>query len=607
MIKKIIIFFLFCFSALAMEQSQENYRSFLATLVGNNDGAFKLEVNDTQIVVRGTPENIAKLKEELEESLSSSQKLSKNLHYRIVATEEFTKPVFALHDLDEAKVFLGKIFENTIRELSLDLEKIFDEKEGAQFVKGQLCSRNFLARHTRTYKGYCDSLRECFSCYTNEEIKNAWDERKELAPEEGVQQKNLIAEECIYLTSRDNKPCINIDLQGIFERTHSLSYSTYKEEEAVLVIDKVKLFERLQKLIDGEALLRVIRNDEQCLALPILLPHQAKQNDNRKSLHLFVVDTSESLKNVMTILQEKLEELVKYVALKDPGALAQLISFSSKTQFHEILPINSKVLTDKISNLKANGTTCLYDTLIKVLDMIKTDKLNKSYIITITLFTDGKDSAGCGTSLGVNKAIKNIPKEFHPHSITFGLGKVDPSLGEFTEQMGGNYYAIEALDDLERLLKQRMIVTKKQNFLEVFVSIGEDIKQKLRIPQHHSEIAMPPVATTVEPNTKIRINEQNYTDFKQALAPPASSADKIRIMHAQGYQIASDAEKSIATRIDELKKLKSNLVTYSSFPEDPACLAATETIDEYISLLERHPLDAHSANLNAALRTMSGM
>ncbi len=607
MIKKIIFSLLFCCGAMAMQHNPYDYRSFLETLTGTNNSNFNVEVKETQIIVHGSKAEISELKDKLAEALSSSTELAKNLHYELIATEEIIETPFPLHTISAAKEFLHKLLKSTIDELALNLDTLFDEQQGALFDDGLISSRPLLPRHQKSYQGHCESLGDCFRGYSDEQIKQAWDENRELLPLDEVRQENSLAKECVYLSKKETDYCLNIDLRSIFERTHCMAYCMQTEQSAMLVIDKVLLFDRVRRLIDGDALLQLVRNEEEkTFALPIILPK--KISDARRSLYFFVIDKSGSLRNVIDHLKIKLEKLINYIGEKDPDALAQFVSFNDRTFIdEEVLGITDQRLITKIRTLQAVGSTRLFGTLRDVINHINNNKFHEKYNVTITLFTDGvNEDGGCFCSEDVTRALHNT--KCQPHSITFGLGSVDPHLGNFATETGGHYYSIAVLDDLQSLLEQNSILVKKQNFVEVLMKIGEEIVGRGKITQNSSDILMPPLAFEVDDTSKFSIGNQDFNGFDHASVPLASCFEQARIMQAQVYDIANDETKTIKMRVNELNIFKEKVQAhFAGSLVNPARSAALKTIDEYIALLNRRLKDNSPSNFRAALSTLSGI
>lgn len=609
MLVRIIIAYLFCFRVLAMEH-QENYLTFIDTLVGGISGHINVEISQTEIKVSGPTNNILELKNKLFESMSSSENLARNLHYENNGEKkEFPRSSLAMESVSDGKAIIKNLLSSMIKDLCLDVDQLFNEEQGAKITNGRLCSRLLPSRCLRAYKSQCANLIDCFRGHSNEQIRDALDQQLELSPlEEGMDNENCV-KDFIYLSPVDKQHhCMNVDLQAIYDKTHSFAYSiTNKDNQtSTLIIDKVSLFSRIQALVNGDALLRLIQCEEKTIAFPMILPRENKA-DKRPTLHFFVIDTSSSISEQdMQVLKAKLKSVIRYIATENPDAQAQLVSFNSETQFGKHYSIKDNGLEKEIMALHSHGATRLYGTMFDLASHIRTKKLVQDYAIAITLFTDGSDNTSFShTARDVEDNYTDLSQ--HINSITIGLGSVDSRLGTFAQSTGGHYYAIHEISDLELLLEQRLLLGRKQNFLSILISLEEELREITKVVQDQEEISMPPIAIQVESNAEIIIGQQKFANFDLSGAAPMTPSDHASLMKARVLDIANDNTKTIAARIEELGNLKKEVQHYFASHSVPMPIrrAAEVNIDEYLKALTDSK--GSKINLQSAINTLSGI
>lgn len=156
------------------------------------------------------------------------------------------------------------------------------------------------------------------------------------------------------------------------------------------------------------------------------------QTEFRKPVHtVFCLDYSGSM--IGSGIAE-LTDAMEYI-LNEEEAKKDLLQYTSKDKI-TIIPFSSNVidiwqgadgsntteLIKKIKELKPTGSTNIYDTSIRALDILKNEDTNQ-YNVSIILMTDGVSNMGTYENL-LNK-YTNLNKEIPIYSITFGSAYED--------------------------------------------------------------------------------------------------------------------------------------------------------------------------------------
>lgn len=156
------------------------------------------------------------------------------------------------------------------------------------------------------------------------------------------------------------------------------------------------------------------------------------QTEFRKPVHtVFCLDYSGSM--IGDGIQE-LTSAMKYI-LNENATKKDLLQYTSKDKI-TVIPFSSNVidiwhvddgrdtfeLFKNIKQLRPTGSTNIYDTTIKALEILDKENTNM-YNVSVILMTDGVSNMGDYNNL--QKKYKNIKKEIPIYSITFGSAYED--------------------------------------------------------------------------------------------------------------------------------------------------------------------------------------
>ena len=151
------------------------------------------------------------------------------------------------------------------------------------------------------------------------------------------------------------------------------------------------------------------------------------QNELRKPLHtVFCLDYSGSMKGDG---YDQLIDAMKYI-LTASLAREDLLQFTEKDKI-TVIPFSTNVidvwstqngvytdsLKEKILDLSPSGSTNIYDTAIKALEILNKEDLN-TYNVSVILMTDGASNRGSYTTL--KNYYKSLNKQIPIYSIMFG-------------------------------------------------------------------------------------------------------------------------------------------------------------------------------------------
>lgn len=159
---------------------------------------------------------------------------------------------------------------------------------------------------------------------------------------------------------------------------------------------------------------------------------------------VLLLDSSGSMKNEM---QGTIEAAKKFVSGLPDNSFIQVVDFDSEVR---VLPGKTKnEVIKSLGTVKASGSTVLYDSIIKGLEILK-DKERPALVV----FSDGKDSShdpkDVGSSSTKEDVINGIKDTGVPlYTIGFGGGHDGSTLKEFAGISEGVYYSAKDQRALE--------------------------------------------------------------------------------------------------------------------------------------------------------------
>ncbi len=140
----------------------------------------------------------------------------------------------------------------------------------------------------------------------------------------------------------------------------------------------------------------------------------------------FLVDTSGSMENKISRARHALR---RFFASVKSGDEVFLEAFSDQTRMVQEFTDSKELLDDGVSQLRPNGGTALYDTLLDGLRHIKRGRHQKQALV---LLTDGLDEGSQASFHEVETAVRRSGVPIY----TVGIG--NPSQGSYAQGMGSH-------------------------------------------------------------------------------------------------------------------------------------------------------------------------
>ncbi|OAA31309.1 hypothetical protein AT15_07375 [Kosmotoga arenicorallina S304] len=182
------------------------------------------------------------------------------------------------------------------------------------------------------------------------------------------------------------------------------------------------------------------------------------------------LDRSGSMKPVI----EKAKLAAKdFLGLLPSNSSIALIAFDNEIELIKNFTDNRQELVAALGNITAQGSTPLYDTVIKAVELLS--KRNGPRFLV--LVTDGVDANLNDTDLGSENSISDairIARENNVVIFAIGLGRnIDKfSLGTLTTSTGGTFLDSPTIDDLDSAFK-KILEAFENLYIGKYISTGE--------------------------------------------------------------------------------------------------------------------------------------
>lgn len=188
-----------------------------------------------------------------------------------------------------------------------------------------------------------------------------------------------------------------------------------------------------------------------------------KLNENEGISLCLAADISGSMYYDMDATKQAMSNFVRSVQF-DKGDEIELTVFSEYAYICNSFTNNQSDILSSISNIQANGSTRLYDTLISEIERVH----SRSNAKCVIGFTDGIDNVSVNTAQDViNKALAvNVPVFI----IGIGTDCDDSTLNNIAVSTGGRYENISSVDSMEAIYNSIYTQEKEVYLLEYTVS-----------------------------------------------------------------------------------------------------------------------------------------
>ena len=137
----------------------------------------------------------------------------------------------------------------------------------------------------------------------------------------------------------------------------------------------------------------------------------------------------------------------------DAGDQVELTSFATGVRLEQEFTDDASSLIDEINDLVTGDMTSLYDALYTAVERVAT----QSGARCVIAFTDGNDNySDCSVT-----DVVNVANRYHVPVFIIGIGSVDTTdLYTITNQTGGEYYNINAVNSMQEIFMKKYTVWK---------------------------------------------------------------------------------------------------------------------------------------------------
>lgn len=171
--------------------------------------------------------------------------------------------------------------------------------------------------------------------------------------------------------------------------------------------------------------------------------------DHAPSNIVMIIDSSGSMKGSMEKVLNSAKTLINKM---DDADKVQIIDFDSTIKKLTDFTDNKDDLLNAISQIKANGGTALYDSIITGLNEVK----EKNGLKIVIVLTDGKDENAKGNGPGSKITLSSLESQIKKinipvYTIGFGKGSDTKTLTEIANLSNGKFYNAENPESLAKV------------------------------------------------------------------------------------------------------------------------------------------------------------
>lgn len=262
----------------------------------------------------------------------------------------------------------------------------------------------------------------------------------------------------------------------------------------------------------------------------------------------------------------------------DAGDQVELTSFATGVRLEQEFTDDASSLIDEINDLVTGDMTSLYDALYTAVERVAT----QSGARCVIAFTDGNDNySDCSVT-----DVVNVASRYHVPVFIIGIGSVDTTdLYTITNQTGGEYYNINAVNSMQEIYEKIYRMEKQLYMVEFEDGTGADINDQSDIKTGYKSVKYGGECNyTYTPNVLLSAGSATlYKDGPEAVVEEYLKNFDDAVNHSdfslisnclqKGSPIYTEQEKYVQRDISE--QLDSYELTDVSYSDENNCVIST--------------------------------
>ena len=262
----------------------------------------------------------------------------------------------------------------------------------------------------------------------------------------------------------------------------------------------------------------------------------------------------------------------------DAGDQVELTSFATGVRLEQEFTGDASSLIDEINDLVTGDMTSLYDALYTAVERVAT----QSGARCVIAFTDGNDNySDCSVT-----DVVNVANRYHVPVFIIGIGSVDTTdLYTITNQTGGEYYNINAVNSMQEIYEKIYRMEKQLYMVEFEDGTGADINDQSDIKTGYKSVKYGGECNyTYTPNVLLSAGSATlYKDGPEAVVEEYLKNFDDAVNHSdfslisnclqKGSPIYTEQEKYVQRDISE--QLDSYELTDVSYSDENNCVIST--------------------------------
>lgn len=483
---------------------ETNWKSLVDTLLGNLNVKYEFEVTDTEIHIKADPEASLKIQSHLNKVLSSSDAFFQSMPYKINVKQKgffsWSSPTYETATYSQPQdtveegvgIFESLFGEEKFSEIALDLNKLFNVKQGATSQGLVLYSKPAKGRHTsQLWHDYLNALLASFNEVSVERLREIWKTPGDHLPglledfnsDEQLKYNGLI-QQCFGVIEDRNKGEAKLFFNyGLLYRLVFAPQLTVQEKDlhTDIRIDKQHMLNYVQQLTQDGTLLRVYKENQAVnnfIARPLFFGN--KKFNQMPHHYTIIIDRSGSMQDNFADLGNKVIEFIEKMKEYDDKAKVKIVFFDDSTgPIKEFLISESSNIKRFIKSVNVGGYTRLFGTIEDELSQLLKDKTTQDNNSAVVFFTDGNDNIASSRKEAISKIITKL-NEFHqqglklPKIFTMGIGEYDhEALSLFSKETNSPFIHLQDTKDFEEIYTYLQTLRYEQEVLEFLVSASE--------------------------------------------------------------------------------------------------------------------------------------
>lgn len=571
------------FTADSVETSEVRDFRLLFDTILKSPIPYGLSVDEKYVEIAAEIDILRQIKHELDKALSSQASFFANLPYRLENLEPSSSnlslntdeiPDFNARSVEEAvAVITNLVGEEAFEDLSVDLNKLYNNKSGAIFENGVLYSKPIAKITINTYREIFKVIMAYFLNISIDDIKKAY-----LTPDihltmptnvpkdDEINGVSGLLQKCFGIMEAKEGTRAFIDLSRLYQLIFPPKITL---ETSVLRIQRDHLMTYLQQVNGDRVLLRVFDKSGEKYAHPIVLSEGS--HVDKAHYNYIIIDRSASLNDYYHDLTNHIKSFIIRLDKTNPANKIKLVFFSQTMDPVFAYDLcNSSAIECAIDSTRENlgSSTRLFLTIRDVFQEIRKEELISKFNVSVTVFTDGEDNVG-GTFRDIQTEIDSFEQISRPKVFTLGFGNAAvKTLTDLANTMGGPYIPLKSIADFDQIQEHLLEFNNERELIEfAFRLLNQQHVITIPVPKDNAPHPLNIVLPMSGERLPVSVSGKNMVALigpKEKVAH-ANITDEIWLLSAKASGIAIDSNLQAKEKISllhsilgELEKLSNN-------------------------------------------------